>query len=64
LAGHLAGWWVEVRDEMLPRPPDQIVYGCCFGAAHVIAIYRRPHLLYSGRGASLRRAVTYTVAHE
>jgi len=64
IATQLEGWSVEVRDEMLPRPADQIVYGCCFGAAHVIAIYRRPHLLYNGRGASLRRAVTYTVLHE
>jgi hypothetical protein len=64
ISTQLDGWSVEVRDELLPRPPDEIVYGCCFGAAHVIAIYRRPHLLYSGRGASLRRAVTYTVAHE
>jgi predicted Zn-dependent protease with MMP-like domain len=64
IAARLEGWSVEVREEMLPRPPDQIVYGCCFGGAHVIAIYRRPHLLYGGRGASLRRAVTYTVLHE
>jgi predicted Zn-dependent protease with MMP-like domain len=64
IAAQLDGWSIEVRDEMLPRPADQIVYGCCFGAAHVIAIYRRPHLLYNGRGASLRPAVTYTVLHE
>jgi predicted Zn-dependent protease with MMP-like domain len=64
IAAQLEGWSVEVRDELLPRPADQIVYGCCFGAAHVIAIYRRPHLLYNGRGESLRRAVTYTVLHE
>jgi predicted Zn-dependent protease with MMP-like domain len=64
IAAQLEGWSIEVRDEMLPRPADQIVYGCCFGAAHVIAIYRRPHLLYNGRGESLRRAVTYTVLHE
>jgi predicted Zn-dependent protease with MMP-like domain len=64
IAAQLEGWSIEVRDEMLPRPADQIVYGCCFGAAHVIAIYRRPHLLYNGRGESVRRAVTYTVLHE
>jgi predicted Zn-dependent protease with MMP-like domain len=64
IAAQLEGWSIEVRDEMLPRPADQIVYGCCFGAAHVIAIYRSPHLLYNGRGESLRRAVTYTVLHE
>jgi Zincin-like metallopeptidase len=64
IAAQLEGWSIEVRDEMLPRPADQIVYGCCFGVAHVIAIYRRPHLLYDGRGASLRGAVTYTVLHE
>ena len=64
IAVQLEGWSIEVRDELLPRPADQIVYGCCFGAAHVIAIYRRPHLLYHGRGASLRRAVTYTVVYE
>lgn len=64
IAARMEGWTVEVREEMLPRPRDEIVFGCCFTGANVIAIYRRPHVLYHGRGEPLREAVTYTVLHE
>ena len=64
IAARLEGWSVEVREEMLPQPPDSIVFGCCFMDAHVIAIYRRPHLRYHRRGEPLREQVTYTVLHE
>ena len=63
IAARLGPWSVEVQDE-LPPTPGRIVYGTCFTAAHVIAIYRRPHLRYAGRGEALRAAVTYTVLHE
>lgn len=64
ISARMEGWTVEVREEMLPRPSDRVIYGVCFPGAHVIAIYQRPHLLYHGRGEPLRHAVTYTVLHE
>lgn len=64
IAAGLKGWTVDVQDVMRPQPRDEIVFGCCFAGAHVIAIYWRPHVRYHGYGAPLRRAVTYTVLHE
>ncbi len=64
IAARLEPWSVEAQDAFPSPMPGYIVYGCCFAAAHVIAIYRRPHLLYSGHGEALREGVTYTVLHE
>lgn len=64
IAARIAGWSVEVREEMLPRPTNEIVYGCCFNGANVIAIYRLPHHFTYGHGEPLRRGVTYTTLHE
>lgn len=64
IAARLEGWTVEVHDAADVSPPGTVIFGQCFYAGHVIAIYSRPHLLYHGCGEALRRAVTYTVLHE
>ncbi len=64
IAARLEPWSVDVQD-LFPSPtPGRTVYGCCFNAAHVIAIYRRPHLRHAGTGEALRAEVTYTTLHE
>ena len=64
IAARLEPWNVDVQDSFPSPTPGRIVYGCCFTDAHVIAIYRRPHLRDAGRGEALRAAVTYTTLHE
>lgn len=64
IARRLESWSVEVRDQIVPQPPGEVVFGCCFRDAHVIAIYRLPHLRYARGGEALRAQVTYTVLHE
>jgi len=64
IAARLEPWNVDVQDSFPSPTPGRIVYGCCFTDAHVIAIYRRPHLRDAGRGEALHAAVTYTTLHE
>jgi len=64
IAARLEPWNVDAQDSFPSPTPGRIVYGCCFTDAHVIAIYRRPHLRDAGRGEALRAAVTYTTLHE
>jgi hypothetical protein len=64
IVARLQGWTVETQAAMQPQPRDEIVFGCCFYAVHVIAIYWQPHVQYHGYGEPLRQAVTYTVLHE
>ena len=64
IAARLEPWSVDVQENFPSPTPGRIVYGCCFTDAHIIAIYRRPHLRDAGRGESLRAAVTYTTLHE
>lgn len=64
IAARLEPWSVDVQDNFPSPTPGRVVYGCCFTDAHVIAIYRRPHLRDAGRGEALRAAVAYTTLHE
>lgn len=64
IAAQLDGWTIDVQDEPAEQPPGTVVYGRCYYAGRVIAIYRGPHQRDSRRGADLRQAVTYTVLHE
>jgi predicted Zn-dependent protease with MMP-like domain len=64
IAAQLDGWTIDVQDEPADQQPGMVVYGRCYYAGRVIAIYRGPHLRDSRRGADLRQAVTYTVLHE
>jgi len=64
IAARLEPWNIDVQNSFPSPTPGRIVYGCCFTDAHVIAIYRRPHLRDAGRGEALRAAVTYTTLHE
>ena len=64
IAARLEPWSVDVQDTFPSPTPGRTVYGCCFTDAHVIAIYRRPHLRDAGRGEALRAAVAYTTLHE
>ncbi|MCA1598672.1 MAG: hypothetical protein LC769_06555, partial [Chloroflexi bacterium] len=56
IAARLEPWNVDVQDSFPSPTPGRIVYGCCFTDAHVIAIYRCPHLRDAGRGEALRAA--------